>query len=174
MTTTQSLQLPLSTAIKHLNELFETFQALESSFGASIAALELTCSVDPAFDHVCHRLERDCADLQTQLEAMRHSIDLLPIHAVIVRLFPGYHTYVDEQGVWELEGVGRSVFESRLKAGDSEGQACNSAHAACVAHALKQLDKQDLFDLPDDMCWLIQGILEQVKMLLSRRKTMRP
>lgn len=169
MITKQQLQIPVSVRTRALAGLFQTFQGLTTTVGASIAALALAGPVDPAFDHLCHRLERNCAGLQAGLDAMRDSIDLLPVHAVMTRLFPNYSTYLGEQGLWSLERVAREVYESSLLTGKSEGLAYDAAHTACVAIALKQLGGQELTDLPDDVCWLIQAVLMQVKMLLYRR-----
>ncbi len=172
--TEQQCQASISAQMRSLAGLFQAFQGLTTSAGASIAGLKQTDTVEPAFDCLCHRLERDCAGLQAGLDTMRDIIDLLPIHAVITRLFPNYCAYLGEQELWNLERVAREVYESLLLAGANEGLAYDGAHAACVAHALKQLGGQDFFDLPDDMCWLIQGVLMQVKMLLNRRRVMQP
>lgn len=172
MITKQQLQVPISARTRDLDGLFKTFQGLTTFVGASIAALAQAGPVDPAFDRLCHRLERDCAGLQAGLDAMRDIIDLLPVHAVITRLFPNYCTYLGEQGLWSLERVAREVYESSLLAGANEGLAYDAAHAACVALVLKHLGGQDLTDLPDDVCWLIQAVLIQVKMLLERRRVM--
>lgn len=174
MLTEQQLQAPIAARMKNLAGLFRTFQEFTDVVGASIAALGLTSTVDPAFDQLCHCLERDCAGLQAVLDAMRDIIDLLPVHAVITRLFPTYSSYLDEQGLWALERIAREVYETTLLAGATEDLAYDGAHAACVASVLKQLGGQELADLPDGLCWLIQGVLMQVKMLLCRRQIARP
>ncbi len=68
--------------------------------------------------------------------------------------------------------MARKVYESRLFAGAGEGLAYDTEHAACEASALSLLGGQNLFDLPDEVCWLIEGMLDQVQMLLCRRQDM--
>ena len=163
---------PTAAQSRTLDGLFQAFQELTTSVGTSIAALALVDGVEPALDQLFHTLERDCAGLQAGLDAMRDIIDLLPVHAVITRLFPTSRSCLGEQELWSLERVAREVYESSQLAGANEGLAYDAAHAACVALALKRLGVQDLTDLPDDVCWLIQAVLVQVKMLLERRRVM--
>lgn len=174
MITEQQLAVSTSERVRHLDGLFQTFRGLTNMVSVSVTALGLTGTVDPAFDQLCHRLERDFAGLQAGLDAMRDIVNLLPVHAVITRLFPNYRAHLDEQGLWSLERVAREVYESSLLAGANQGLAYDEAHTACVATALKQLGGQELTDLPDNVCWLIQAVLVQVEMLLYRRQVMRP
>jgi len=164
----------MSVHVGALKGLYRTFQSLTASVGNSIEAFEITGDVDPAFDELCHKLERDCAGLQCGLEAIGDIIDLLPIHAVITRLFPGYCVYLDEQELWNLERVAREYYESLVLQGTPEHVAYDGAWDACIAHVLKYLGGQDLTDVPGDICWLIQGVLCQVQMLLARRDIVRP
>ena len=131
--------------------------------------------VEPEFDRLCQRLERECAGLRAGLDAMRDIVDLLPVHAVLTRLFPIYRTLMDEQELWNLERVARETYESSLSVGASGNRAYDAAHAACVAAALKPLrGQEDLLDLSDEVCWLIQGVLAQVELLMARRQMMQP
>ena len=176
MMTEQPLQAPgaMSEHTRNLDGLFHAFLERTASVGTSIAALMLANAVEPEFDWLCQRLECDCAGLRAGLDAMRDIVDLLPVHAVITRLFPTYHASLDEQELWNLERVAREVYENSLLAGQNESLAHDSAHTACVATALKQVGGQSLDDLPDDVCWLIQAVLAQMRMLLVRRQVMRP
>lgn len=68
----------------------------------------------------------------------------------------------------------RSAFAGASKRIYNEDLAYDAVYVACVASALKHLGGQDLTDLSDAACWLIQAVLLQVKMLMERRGVMRP
>jgi len=164
----------MSARVEALKAVYQAFQSLTAAVGNSLAALEMTGDVDPAFDELCHWLERDCAGLRCGLETMRDIIDLLPIHAVMTRLFPTYCLYLDEQELWNLERMAREYYESLVLQGVPEQVAYDGARDACVSEVLKRLGRHDLSDIPDDICWLIQAVVFQVKMLLARRDIVRP
>jgi hypothetical protein len=156
--------------IRELSLLWSHFHEI-----ASTIALHMPCLTDahlqdiPTFDHACAEIEDQCVKAQQIAQELLVMIQVLPIHAAIMKQYASLPAGIDQQALREVETLARMTYEQTIMTGNSKSVAWEAARQACLAWALQCSWSHGQFRLSPDIEQLVRDILVLVKEFVVQR-----
>jgi len=108
-----------------------------------------------AFEELCLKASGFCASLVAELADLQRVISVLPLHAMLVRLFPHMEEYGSEALLYSLEWCAIASLSEALTAGVPRLAAEDRAYRACEQLALRYLDETQLHAFADKLKSLV-------------------
>ncbi len=115
-------------------------------------------------------MEDQCACVQQLAQELLEIVQILPIHAAIMKQYSSLPDGIDQQALWEVEVLARATYERAMAAGASKKVAWDTTRRACLAWALQHSWGRGQFRLSRDIEQLVEDVLMQVQGLVVRRR----
>jgi antitoxin (DNA-binding transcriptional repressor) of toxin-antitoxin stability system len=155
--------------IGELSLLWSRFHKVASTIAFHMSSLtDAHLYGTPAFDHACAELEDQCVKAQQIAQELLAMIQVVPIHAAIMKQYASLPDGIDQPALREVETLARMTYEQTIMTGNSKRVAWEAARQACLAWALQRSWSHGQFRLSRDIEQLVENVLIQVKELVER------
>lgn len=130
---------------------------------SSIQAVQQGGNLTPRFEHVCQQIDDRCATLAAELASLQRVVKILPLHIMLLRLFP--HLDITESLLLKLEVYATGLLTDAFLAGTPRQTAEERACRECSRVISHEIGEEKLPALED----LLRGIVFYASMHAQRR-----
>lgn len=147
-----------------IERLMDSLTRLEEWFGM-ISRMQLSGNVAPHLEHLCTQLDAQCTILETELASLHQVVKILPLHIIILRLFPQREDMVSDPFLLKLEVCATTVLTDAFLAALPRSLAEEQAYHACVYVAAQELGEENVAGVTD----LLQSVVVYAGMHAQRQ-----
>ncbi|GHP00637.1 hypothetical protein KSF_106840 [Reticulibacter mediterranei] len=154
----------LASPTMSLERLMEGLSHLEERLGA-LVYIQQGGNITPHLESVCMQLDAECETLEVELASLRQVVKVLPLHFMLLRLFPQREALLSESLLLRLEVCATTNLSEAFLAALLRSTAEEHAYRACARLVAQELGE----DVVERLADLLRGVVVYAGMHTQRQ-----